>query len=76
MKFNKYGYICDNQATLHIASNHVFHVWTKYIEIECILQEKSCCPRKLTKFVGSNDQLVDILTKSLRGARIQFICYI
>ena len=27
-----------------------------------------------TEFINSNDQPADILTKSLRGPRIQFIC--
>ena len=27
-----------------------------------------------TSFVNSNDQLVDIFTKSLRGHRIKYIC--
>lgn len=26
---------CDNNSTLHIATNLVYHEWTKHIEVNC-----------------------------------------
>ena len=66
---------CDNQATLHIASNLIFHERTKYIEVDCyFIREKIASRCMITCFVNLSDQLANFFTKSLRGPRIKYIC--
>ena len=57
---------CDNVSALTIASNLVFHARTKHIEVNYHFVRELVLQHDLqVKFVASQDQLVDLLTKDL-----------
>ena len=57
---------CDNQSVAHLAHNPVFHSRAKHIEINLhFIREKVLRNELVTKYVPSQDQIADILTKHL-----------
>lgn len=57
---------CDNQATIKIASNPMFHEHTKHVEVNCHFVHEAVMNGKIhTPFTRSEDQTTDIFTKAL-----------
>ena len=65
---------CDNFSTLAIASNLVFHARIKHIEVDYhFVRERVLRHDLQVKFIASQDQLADILTKGLASPHFPWL---
>jgi len=64
----------DNQSSIFIASNLVFHEHIKHIDVDChFIRDLTIKKPIVTPYVQSEDQLGDILTKSLARSLFSFL---
>lgn len=60
---------CDNLGALSLATNLVFHVRTKHIDVDYyFIREKVINRDIITKYLPTIDQVVNIFTKGLTSA--------
>ena len=65
---------CDNQSTLHIGSNPIFHERTKHIKIDChIVRDKVLAKVIKLNHVRTHCQLADLLTKALGRKQFSYL---
>jgi hypothetical protein len=57
---------CDNIGVLSLASNLIFHAWTKHVDVNYhFIHEKIVRKDLITQYLPTLDQIADIFTKGL-----------
>ena len=57
---------CDNVGAIYLSANPVFHARTKHIELDYhFVREQINLGKVHVRFISSEDQIADILTKPL-----------
>jgi hypothetical protein len=62
--------LCDNQSTIQLIRNPVFHQRTKHIDVKCYFVRRRQEAEDIdVSYISTNDQLADPLTKILPNPR-------
>ncbi|KAJ9554092.1 hypothetical protein OSB04_018137 [Centaurea solstitialis] len=66
---------CDNESTIKLAGNPVFHARTKHIEVHHhFVREKVLNQEIVLQKVKTNDQVADVFTKALSKVKFEMFC--